>query len=154
MREWSTITINSHPIPPFPSIPIHSLRSAPVRQVAFIHETWIRICSVPIGQDAKKRQAENLYEECYARWKKCKRTHVNGGISDRMERIVSQTKGQKSANLWHRVSEDMSTLEFKAFEERANVHVLEDTPSVISVGKRCMDHGYSFVWPSGKDPTW
>ena len=44
-------------------------------------------------------------------------------------------------------------LDFEAFEETANVHVLEDTPSVIiSMGKRCMDHGYSFVWPSGKDP--
>ena len=43
-------------------------------------------------------------------------------------------------------------LDFEAFEETANVHVLEDTPSVISMRKRCMDHGYSFVWPSGKDP--
>ena len=43
-------------------------------------------------------------------------------------------------------------LEFKAFEKTANVHVLEDTPSVISMGKRCMDHGYSFIWPSGKEP--
>ena len=29
--------------------------------------------------------------------------------------------------------------------------VLPETMS-FSAGKRCMDHGYSFVWPSGKDP--
>ena len=50
------------------------------------------------------------------------------------------------------ISTSTVDLDFEAFEETANVHVLEDTPSVISMGKRCMDHGYSFVWPSGKDP--
>ena len=50
------------------------------------------------------------------------------------------------------VSTSKVDLDFKAFGETANVHVLDDTPSVISMGKRCMDHGYSFVWPSGKDP--
>ena len=49
------------------------------------------------------------------------------------------------------VSTSKVDLDFDAFEETANVHVLQDTPSVISMGKRCMDHGYSFVWPSGKD---
>ena len=32
-------------------------------------------------------------------------------------------------------------------------HVLESTPSIISVGKRCMDMGYSFVWAAGCKPT-
>ena len=31
-------------------------------------------------------------------------------------------------------------------------HVLESTPPVLSVGKRCMDMGYSFVWLQGKNP--
>ena len=32
-------------------------------------------------------------------------------------------------------------------------HVLESTPSIISVGKRCMDMGYSFAWSAGCLPT-
>ena len=32
-------------------------------------------------------------------------------------------------------------------------HVLESTPSIISVGKRCMDMGYSFAWTAGCKPT-
>ena len=32
-------------------------------------------------------------------------------------------------------------------------HVLESTPSIISVGKRCMDMGYSFEWKAGCKPT-
>ena len=30
--------------------------------------------------------------------------------------------------------------------------VMPETPSVISVGERCLDHGYSFHWPAGKTP--
>ena len=30
--------------------------------------------------------------------------------------------------------------------------VMPETPSVISVGERCMDHGYSFYWLAGKTP--
>eukprot|EP00959_Pyramimonas_sp_CCMP1952_P114229 2388342-Pyramimonas_sp.AAC.1 len=29
---------------------------------------------------------------------------------------------------------------------------MPDTPAVISVGERCMDHGFSFVWPAGQRP--
>ena len=31
-------------------------------------------------------------------------------------------------------------------------YILEQTPSVLSVGTRCMDQGYSFVWPAGSSP--
>lgn len=43
---------------------------------------------------------------------------------------------------------------FEAFDEVASLHVLEDTPSVLTMGKRCLEHehGYSFVWPAGKNP--
>eukprot|EP00959_Pyramimonas_sp_CCMP1952_P072501 1514543-Pyramimonas_sp.AAC.1 len=30
--------------------------------------------------------------------------------------------------------------------------VMPETPSVISVGERCMDHGLRFVWPAGQRP--
>eukprot|EP00959_Pyramimonas_sp_CCMP1952_P009879 205653-Pyramimonas_sp.AAC.1 len=29
---------------------------------------------------------------------------------------------------------------------------MPDTPAVILVGERCMDHGFSFVWPAGQRP--
>ena len=45
-----------------------------------------------------------------------------------------------------------SDIKFEAFDEPAHAHILEDTPSVMSMGKRCVDLGYSFIWPSGKTP--
>ena len=32
------------------------------------------------------------------------------------------------------------------------VHVLEDMPVVLSLGKLCEDHGYSYEWASGQKP--
>eukprot|EP00959_Pyramimonas_sp_CCMP1952_P023089 485603-Pyramimonas_sp.AAC.1 len=29
---------------------------------------------------------------------------------------------------------------------------MPETPCVISVGERCMDHGFSFFWPAGQRP--
>ena len=45
-----------------------------------------------------------------------------------------------------------SDIKFEAFDEPAQAHILEDTPSVMSMDKRCIDLGYSFIWPSGKTP--
>ena len=45
-----------------------------------------------------------------------------------------------------------SDIKFEAFDEPAQAHILEDTPSAMSMGKRCVDLGYSFIWPSGKTP--
>ena len=33
-------------------------------------------------------------------------------------------------------------------------YILTDTPSVISVGDRAMNKGYSFVWIAGRNPYW
>ena len=40
----------------------------------------------------------------------------------------------------------MVDLDFDTFNDPARAHVLEDTPSVLSLGKRCMEQGYTFVW--------
>ena len=32
------------------------------------------------------------------------------------------------------------------------VQLLEDTPAVLSLGKLCKDHGYTYEWPSGREP--
>ena len=31
-------------------------------------------------------------------------------------------------------------------------YVLDKSPSVLSVGKKCMEEGYSFVWPANGAP--
>ena len=36
--------------------------------------------------------------------------------------------------------------------EEIDAYVLDSTPAVLSVGKRCMKLGYAFHWPSGKNP--
>ncbi|CAL1167671.1 unnamed protein product [Cladocopium goreaui] len=46
----------------------------------------------------------------------------------------------------------MVDLDFDTFNDPARAHVLEDAPSVLSLGKRCMEQGYTFVWPSGREP--
>ncbi|CAE6965643.1 unnamed protein product [Symbiodinium sp. CCMP2456] len=46
----------------------------------------------------------------------------------------------------------ISNFRTKSVAETINAYVLDDTPSVLSVGKRCMQQGYGFVWPPGKDP--
>eukprot|EP00435_Cladocopium_sp_Y103_P045227 s435_g12.t3 len=45
-----------------------------------------------------------------------------------------------------------SDIDFKTFDEPAQMHVLDDTPSVLSMAKRCLHLGYSFIWSTGKDP--
>ena len=34
---------------------------------------------------------------------------------------------------------------------QCKLHVLNQTPAVLSVGSRCTKEGYSFVWPDGED---
>ena len=34
---------------------------------------------------------------------------------------------------------------------QCKLHVLNQMPSVLSIGSRCSNEGYSFVWPDGED---
>ena len=43
-------------------------------------------------------------------------------------------------------------IDLGTFDMTSQAYVLDDTPSVMSLGKRCMEEGCSFVWPSGKMP--
>ena len=38
------------------------------------------------------------------------------------------------------------------FEEDVEPYVLPDTPSVLSIGRRCMHEGYHFIWLANKHP--
>ena len=46
----------------------------------------------------------------------------------------------------------VSNFQAESFKEPINAYVLGDTPSVLSVGKRCMNQNYGFVWPPGREP--
>lgn len=50
------------------------------------------------------------------------------------------------------VSDRSVSIDIGALDRPAIAHVLEDTPPVLSVGKRCMDERYSFIWNAGKNP--
>eukprot|EP00435_Cladocopium_sp_Y103_P049150 s608_g14.t1 len=52
-----------------------------------------------------------------------------------------------STSTRHQAKIDLGT-----FDKVAHAYILEDTPSVMSLGKRCMDEGYSCVWPSDQMP--
>ena len=46
----------------------------------------------------------------------------------------------------------MTSIQFGVFNDPVQAHVLDDTPSVLSMGKRCLDQGYTFIWPAARDP--
>ena len=41
---------------------------------------------------------------------------------------------------------DVAKIHFDEFGITHSPYVLEESPSVLSVGKKCMEEGYSFVW--------
>ena len=45
-----------------------------------------------------------------------------------------------------------ATVYVKELEKLLTMKVLEDTPAVLSVGKLCDEHGYSYVWINGQKP--
>ena len=47
----------------------------------------------------------------------------------------------------------ISIFQTESFTEPINAYILDETPSGLSVGKRCMKQGYGFVWPPGHDPV-
>ena len=38
-------------------------------------------------------------------------------------------------------------------DEVVDAHVMQNTPSLISIGKRCVEQGYTFTWPAGELPV-
>ena len=45
-------------------------------------------------------------------------------------------------------------IELGTFDMTSHAYVLDDTPSVMSLGKRCMEEGYSFVCPLARCLSW
>ncbi len=49
------------------------------------------------------------------------------------------------------VALEQASYQSTELNEEIDAYVLDSTPAVMSVGKRCMNMGYSFHWPSGKN---
>ena len=49
-------------------------------------------------------------------------------------------------------AEDQCTIEVPSIASKAEPYVLPETPSVLSVGQRCMEEGFDFVWRAFKRP--
>ena len=49
-------------------------------------------------------------------------------------------------------SDQVAVTVIPELNESIRANVLADTPSVISIGRRCMKMGYSFHWPEGRRP--
>ena len=45
-----------------------------------------------------------------------------------------------------------ATVYVKELDLFVTVMILEDTPAVLSLGKLCEDHGYTYHWTSGQKP--
>ena len=66
------------------------------------------------------------------------------GASERPINILT-ANGPSSA-------EDQCIIEVPSITSQAEPYVLPETPSVLSVGQRCMEEGYDFVWRAFKRP--
>ena len=49
-------------------------------------------------------------------------------------------------------TKEEATVYVKELDLFVTVKLLEDTPAVLSLGKLCDDHGYSYEWTSGQKP--
>ena len=47
---------------------------------------------------------------------------------------------------------EVVTMNIVEFDESVEPYVLPNTPSVLSIGRRCMHEGYHFIWLSKKHP--
>ena len=47
---------------------------------------------------------------------------------------------------------DVAKIVVDELDETVEPHVLDETPTVLSVGRRCMKMGYAFYWMPGKLP--
>ena len=65
--------------------------------------------------------------------------------------LISQKKIEKH-DLETLVTPEPISFQNAHFKEPINAYVLGDTLSVLSVGKRCMNQNYGFVWPPGREP--
>ena len=52
----------------------------------------------------------------------------------------------------HTIGTDVVDVKVSGMTESCSPYVLPSTPVVLSLGKRCMEEGYGFIWVPGKEP--
>ena len=62
------------------------------------------------------------------------------------EEIVFQTANGSTS------TSDVAEIVVDELDETVKPHVLDETPAVLSIGRRCMKMGYAFHWTPGKLP--
>ena len=40
----------------------------------------------------------------------------------------------------------------KELDKNISPYILNNTPPVLAAGYRCMERGYTFIWPTGQNP--
>ena len=74
---------------------------------------------------------------------------------DKMKFDIVSSRGTVSFHTANGITETDQMARFYYFPElgkECNPYIMADSPSVLSVGKKCMDEGYSFIWLQGKLP--
>ena len=50
------------------------------------------------------------------------------------------------------MTEDVANVYVKVLDESISPYILNNTPPVLTAGYRCMEMGYTFIWPTGHNP--
>ena len=50
-------------------------------------------------------------------------------------------------------ADEVADVKVDALHQPFSRYILEETPEILSVGVRCMEQGYSFVWPADGRPS-
>ena len=80
------------------------------------------------------------------------------GISKKKARVMglSIKEGPDSINFMTAngvtTTNEVAEINVGKLPMQTEAHVLDNTPAVFSVGKRCVEQGYSFIWPAGEIP--
>ena len=72
-----------------------------------------------------------------------------GGREDVEESYDGDDGQRRGAN--KRRSDGLCQVYVKELDSFVTVRLLEETPAVLSLGKLCEDHGYSYHWTSGQN---
>ena len=79
-----------------------------------------------------------------------RRKDLNSGELETIRVSKSPTKVITANGEVH--TKEEATVHVKEFDLFMTGRLLEDTPDVLSLGKLCQDHGYSYEWTSSQKP--
>lgn len=82
----------------------------------------------------------------------CSNDIVSEKIAAGFKRIASgQIHKMKTAN-GVIATDSLATIPIPEFNQTANPRVYKNTPALLAIGDRCMNHNYGFHWEPGRNP--